>query len=135
MAIAMRYGSNDYIRSRGASGGGSGGGITMSLIWTNPNPTATFAAQTVSLDLSGYDAIGIIPLFSTSVQYPAFMQIYINTPSTVVLNTYASDSNRQGGRTVTISSNGLQFSAGNYNGSASNGNIIPYKIYGIKGIT
>ena len=134
MAVAMRYGSNEFTRSGGASGGGSGG-ITMSLLWTNPSPTSSFAAQTVPIDLSGYDAIGIIPLFSTSVQYPAFMQIYINTPSTVVLNTYASDSNRQGGRTVTISSNGLQFSAGNYNGSATNSNIIPYKVYGIKGIT
>lgn len=134
MAVAMRYGSNEYTRSGGASGGGSSG-LTMSLLWTNPSPTSSFSAQTVPLDLSSYDAIGIIPLFSTSVQYPAFMQTYINTASTVVLNTYASDSNRQGGRTVVISSTGLQFSAGTYNGSASNSNCIPYKIYGIKGIT
>lgn len=26
-------------------------------LWTNPNPTASFAAQTVALDLSGYDGV------------------------------------------------------------------------------
>ena len=30
---------------------------TFKLVWENPNPTAEFAAQTVSVDLSDYDAV------------------------------------------------------------------------------
>ena len=30
------------------------------LLWTNPNPTSSFSAQTISLDLSKYDAIAVV---------------------------------------------------------------------------
>ena len=30
------------------------------LLWTNPNPTSSFSAQTISLDLSKYDAVEIV---------------------------------------------------------------------------
>lgn len=33
------------------------GGAKIDLLWTNPSPTTSFAAQTVSLDLSDYDLI------------------------------------------------------------------------------
>ena len=33
---------------------GGGGGMDATLLWTNPAPTSTFAAQTVVLDLFGY---------------------------------------------------------------------------------
>ena len=29
------------------------------LLWTNPSPTSSFAAQTVTLDLSSYDDVEI----------------------------------------------------------------------------
>ena len=33
--------------------------LTMDLLWTNPSPTSTFAAQTVAIDLSEYTAVAI----------------------------------------------------------------------------
>ena len=30
------------------------------LLWTNPNPTSSFSAQTISLDLSKYDAVEVV---------------------------------------------------------------------------
>lgn len=33
--------------------------VTEDLLWTNPSPTSAFAAQTVALDLSGYDGVKI----------------------------------------------------------------------------
>lgn len=42
-----------------ASKGGGGGMGEPELLWTNPNPSATFAAQTISLNLSPYKAVGI----------------------------------------------------------------------------
>lgn len=134
MPIAMRYGSNDYTRSGGASGGG--GGITMSLLWTNPSPTSSFAAQTVSVDLSGYDAYGVLVLFGTSNPNIVPMQVLpCDSARDGVLSVVARSNNNNGGRLVTFSPTGLTFTACTYNGSSSNAYCIPYKIYGIKGIT
>lgn len=59
MPIAMRYGSGNY-------GGNRNIGIQMSLLWTNPNPSSSFSAQTVSLDLSRYDAVMVVHRYGTS---------------------------------------------------------------------
>lgn len=41
----------------GASTGGSNSGIEMVKLWENASPSSSFSAQTVALDLSGYDAV------------------------------------------------------------------------------
>lgn len=134
MAIAMRYGSNDYTRSGGASGGGGsgGGGITMSLIWTNPNPTATFAAQTVAVDLSGYDAVLIAFLGSGDVSRQ-MTQLCFFGGNVLVGSIEASSGVRT--RKATVSSSDIVFGGGYNDGSSANGVCIPLYIYGIKGIT
>lgn len=38
----------------------SRGGIKMDLLWSNPNPTSSFSAQTIQLDLTAYKAVGIV---------------------------------------------------------------------------
>ena len=108
-------------------------------LWTNPNPTASFAAQDVSLS-TGYDFIAIFfssdtasghnsrikqALFPTSVASPGF---YID---------FANGSDKYiGSRVGTyIASTGvLTFAPGYYNGSTNNGWCIPQCIYGIKGV-
>lgn len=52
--------------SGGSSGGGAIGGTT--LLWTNPSPTATFAAQSISIDMSSYKA-AIIEFNYTDTSY------------------------------------------------------------------
>ena len=138
MAIAMRYGSGDYSRSGGASGGGSGG-ITMTLLWTNPSPTASFAAQTISLDLSEYDAvvIGVHNFASSDNQYGLIYQFCIKAVSGVdnMLQIVSASNNRNGLRRANVVDTGVWFSACTYNGGTNNGYCIPYQIIGIKGIT
>lgn len=57
MGVAMRF-------------GGVGGEVSQrfSLLWTNPSPTSNFAAQTVPLDLAGYDLVYISFNYNTSDQ-------------------------------------------------------------------
>ena len=74
MPIAMRYGSNNNP-SQGATyinGGGGGGGVSISLLWTNSAPTSTFAAQTVTVDLSGYTAVLIKTLNDRTSNTPQY---------------------------------------------------------------
>ena len=49
MAIAMQYGDSGVNTQRT--------GMTIKLLWTNSDPSADFAAQTISLDLSNYNAV------------------------------------------------------------------------------
>ena len=116
--------------------------IKHKLIWTNPN-TSAFAAQTINIDVSPYDAIYIDFLPSTddgSVQRAVPNQI-IGKGGTVYIS-YSTT--KSGGfpwvttRSITVSDNSIVFSdctqqqnnGSNY--SNVNYRIVPYKIYGIK---
>ena len=116
--------------------------IKHKLIWTNPN-TSAFAAQTINIDVSPYDAIYIDFLPSTddgSVQRSVPNQI-IGKGGTVYIS-YSTT--KFGGfpwvttRSITVSDNSIVFSdctqqqnnGSNY--SNVNYRIVPYKIYGIK---
>lgn len=138
MAIAMRYGSNEYTRSGGASGGGgSGGGITMTPLWNNPSPTAAFAAQTVSLDLSGYDAVIILCVTdrTTSPLRHFMSNIMLVDGNNWSLWGVGGASTYTYNRMVDVLTTGLTFSTGYRNGSASTDRCVPITIYGIRGIT
>lgn len=137
MAVAMRYGSNEYTRSGGASGGGSGGGITMSLLWTNPSPTSQFVAQTVSLDLSGYNAVIIEFVCQLSDPRLATSMVFI-TGSNSLIEACGGVSGSWGiryVREVVPSSTGLVFGNGRSNTSSGANYAVPQRIFGIKGIT
>lgn len=137
MPIAMQYGSGNYTAQNmpQSGGGGSSGGIEMTLLWTNPNPTSTFAAQTVALDLSDYDAVGINLKWHKGVENFIPMMILPKGAERWQLFQAATDVNRTGGRFATFVSSGIAFTNATYNGSSTNDYAIPYKIYGIKGIT
>ena len=104
----------------------------LELLWTNASPSSTFAAQTVSLDLSGYDAVlltagynadyntVLAPVFLTFGEKGQFMLIGTN--------------GKVGSRDVTATATGIQFAGGYYNASTDNRFAVPLKIYGIKGV-
>lgn len=115
------------------------GGSSKTLLWTNPSPTATFAAQTVVLnqDSSSFDAFLIIGRYS---------QNETSYHSNIVLNdgqiqslfaargvSYAQTTIVQ--RDVTISGTSAVFTKGQYILSSSYGQgnqyFIPLYIYGI----
>ena len=114
---------------------------TRTLLWTNASPTSAFAAQTISLDLSGYDAVEIVSRFTTSnigqtvekceVGSRVFVEKFYNATST---SAHATIMHRQ----IDVSSDGVTFANAktkvvDENTSTTNNSVlIPYKIYGIK---
>lgn len=124
MATAFQYGSGSSSKSKG---------MTMTLIWTNTDPTSSFAAQTVSVDWAGYDAVFIRTMFSTSTQTVQPMSFHICDKNiTAFIPITARTSNQNGGRLFTFDDTGIIFQGGYYNGSATNNYAIPYQIYGVK---
>ncbi|MBQ5900532.1 MAG: hypothetical protein IIW86_01595 [Clostridia bacterium] len=110
-----------------------GGGMTMTLLWTNPSPTVAFAAQTVSLDLSSYEAVMV--KFFTVTDTPRYFThiMFIDGNSWAVSAIGGSASNRYN-RLVTVSTTGLVFTNGYMNGTSGTKNAVPTEIYGIKGM-
>lgn len=100
----------------------------IKLLWTNPNPTKAFAAQTVSVNgLSSYDEYEVVYKFYSTLAM-------LNThKSKVGYGTllYIHDSGNTYRRNVTASGNNLTISdvAGSRDDNAY---VIPYQIYGIK---
>ena len=136
--VSMRYGSKGGTTGGGTSEGGGGSTVTITELWTNPSPTASFSSQTVAVSLAGYDYIGIIAKFSTGNASVTSMQVY---PLSLLLNDSmagrihaAGGTGQSGVRTFTVSSDlsGVAFAAGTMGSGTANGYILPYKIYGIK---
>lgn len=110
--------------------------LNLDLLWTNPNPSSSFASQTIQLDLSEYEYIGIIYRRSSSSTYQT--PIYILGVGT---SWYWDD--QIGGylveRSIQTTSSTVVFGNSSRmttypNGSRTTDNQyqIPYKIYGIK---
>lgn len=99
------------------------------LLWTNASPSSDFAAQTIALDLSGYDAV-IIQIdqerVRTYICFVGYQYDFGVVPTGYTPSTF--------GRLATVSSSGIEFGAGYYNTGANNGVNKPTKIYGIKGV-
>lgn len=118
-------------------GGGSGGDIDPSdlepvLLWTNSSPTSSFAAQTISLNLSDYAGI-IIELNDAINVQEIYSRGYIKVGDS---NTNVACGIKHGNsdlvRIVTATSSGVTISDAYNNGSAANGYAIPARIYGVK---
>lgn len=109
----------------------------MDLLWKNPNPTAAFGAQDLSLDLTDYDFVVIFTSMSNDEQFTAISRVPKSGETDVwskVISTWNS------GTTVyvirreyKIYTNKIHFDAAISNdGSASSTHHIPFEIYGIK---
>lgn len=113
----------------------------MKLLWENPDPTAEFAAQTIALDLSGYDDLYVIYDWAVGNNYLYSQLVPIDDGRYCLSGAYPSGTASEGSasivRQVTFGNSGIVFSdAGmGYTGSGRttrNNMCIPLKIYGIK---
>ena len=105
------------------------------LLWTNPNPTSAFAAQTISLDLSKYDAIEVVADGWAGNKCYGSQVIYKN-------QLFAMSGGRKYffcWRECSFNDTGITFSLARYINaynvwkvSESTTDCIPIKIYGIK---
>lgn len=107
----------------------------IDLLWTNPNPTASFAAQNISLDLSKYRFIEV------EAQYVPITRARVGGEVSALQWVGGSSDPRYGAvsnaRRFQAFSSYVSF-ADNYmvytgiTATVSNASTIPLKIYGIK---
>lgn len=112
---------------------GSIDGVGIDLLWTNSSPTSAFGAQTVSLDLSSYQMVLVMARVSTD-----YSGIFSN------INTVGTTGWLAGGwgslnnvfhREYTVSTTGIYFYGGYYKTSYNTSYVVPYQIYGIRGVS
>lgn len=108
----------------------------IDLLWENASPMSAFAAQTVSLDLSGYKTVCIVTNNNYSGDPDGYTYLPVGS-SSIVTNMNKGGTYRLRRRACIVSSTGVTFedardTAGWDNNSQSNGTAIPQKIYGIK---
>lgn len=113
-------------------------GEYKTLLWTNPNPTSNFAAQTVLLDLSGCDAVDVVAVVSRTSGKMGTCRLYFGAPVSQSLVFLGDDATKHT-RDLTLYTDGITFQNGYYqymtSGSSKttdSGQAIPYKIYGVK---
>ena len=113
--------------------------LDWKLLWTNPNPSSAFAAQTISLPLTSYEEIRII--FSVNASSASAAHAVYDFPKNAGINRLMFQS-AWGGKFVQrltvasgITDSGIQFSFGEIaNSYASaytqdNNYFVPFKIY------
>lgn len=108
------------------------------LLWTNLNPSASFAPQTISLDLSGYDEVRVDMQQWGNDPYAYIIPIGKEVTAIKLSEVLSSASVYIQARKVSVASNGVTFGSGGYryidlsSFTTDNSRVIPYKIYGIK---
>lgn len=126
MSVSMRYGSSGYT---------SQVGLRLDLLWTNDDPSSNFAAQSVTIDLSGYTHYMVVPIFSKGNQNtsPAVISAVVDG-EVLGLVVGSGTVNNVGSRTCYYDSSVpcITFAGANYGGGANNAYCIPMYIYGIR---
>ena len=127
MTVSMRYGSD------GNAGGRGGNSSILTLLWSNPSPTSSFAAQTININLNAYSWFAVRVRFSSTT--PREMPLFFFPVDEIgkYIYTVAGDTNRVGTRSITydMENMALAISGGYYNGAANNSSVIPLEIYGV----
>lgn len=100
-------------------------------LWANPNPTSSFAAQTVSLDLSEWKWIAI-PAVPESGSNEGVCFLRVGKEGRMLVTNVASN-NYIYKRNADVTSTGVTFSTGYRNTSGTTGGqyCIPLAIYGV----
>lgn len=111
------------------------------LLWVNANPNSTFAAQTISLDLSEFEAVEIEYNFNDVGVITNHVIGKKNENSVTLGITDYSTYKSYNFRKCNISDTGVTFEGGLYTMNnnpssvlSTNDSIIPTKIYGVKGV-
>ena len=110
------------------------GALGAELLWTNPSPLSSFAAQTVSLDLSEHFAVIVTATATGSSAQPGdkCTRLILVGGADCLVSYGGTNGNVATIRSVSVSAAGVTFSGANYNGNTNNGRVIPYRIYGVK---
>ena len=123
----------DKVNSTWAQVPGGGGGGSWTSLWTNSAPSSDFSAQTVPLDLSGWNLIAILGKTSTSGTAYNITFIMPNGDTFIMTVGNATSTQYFYKRTVSADANGVTFSTGyrNTTGTSGASYCIPVAIYGL----
>lgn len=126
MPVAMKYGAGGGV-------GGRSGSSFLTLLWTNPNPTSSFAAQTISINLNAYSWFAVHAKFSNASPSDLPLAIFPVDDNDKRIQSAAGGNNRVGSRTFHYDTENktMTFDAANYNSAANNNSVIPLAIYGV----
>ena len=116
--------------------------IEIKKVWTNASPTSQFKGQTIKASLKGYEFVLIEHAFSISIAYYTVTLCPVSMNATLKQLSGAQSANTAYmSRDITVSLNGVSFSAGQYKtiassnaGGTDNAFVIPVNIYGMKGV-
>lgn len=128
----MQFGKPGGVVQNADGGSGSGGAFT--LLWENPNPGSSFAAQPISVDLTDYDLFAVIVRFSTGSDLDLPMEFFDKTSRQKTLTITSATSNRNGERYISYNAETkvITFGGASYNSSSNNNYVLPQKIFGVK---
>lgn len=103
-------------------------------LWTNPNPSSSFSAQTINLNLTDYKFIEIYYIRYSEENIFCNRVPFENTEIYTQLNycDYDSGSVRAWIRNVRLRTTDIYFNTASINGSVDNNALVPYKIIGYK---
>lgn len=104
---------------------------TWKLLWTNASPTSAFEAQTVALDLIGYDAVLISAGAANDQPFGANFICFVG--SGIYMDIFVPDIVSKYNRAANVTSSGIVFGAGYYGTKVNNICVIPLAVHGIKG--
>lgn len=120
----------------------------VDLLWTNSKPAASFAPQTIKLDLATYDAVDIIVRRADDQTYDTVHRIFVGSknrleaPMGGAMPTSGTGSGTtwSTNRSASVSKTGVTFGTGGYeylqsgsgNLHANNTYALPLKIYGVR---
>lgn len=106
---------------------------TSIKLWENASRTSSFAAQTISLDLSAFDEVLVYSCLEGS-RYNDYMVVSRCPVGETLLSHYQwADDGVALHRNATTRTNGIEFNNAYHGGGLDNASVIPYRIYGIKG--
>lgn len=120
--------------------------LSMVKLWENASYTSTFAAQTLSVpQLADYSHVGIIANWNSAAAPRQLSGMHI-FKLTDILSDSGSEAHcgylsmvinggRASRKVYYDGSAGLQFATGNNNGTDTAAAMVPYALYGIKGVT
>ena len=110
------------------------GGVQMKL-WANASRTSTFAPQTLSLDLSGYDEVLIYSCLEASKNNDYMVVSRCPIGERALAHFTWADDGVSLHRFAKTSKTGIEFFDAYHGGGIDNASMMPYLIYGIKGVS
>ena len=122
----------DKANSAWAQVPGGGGGGSWTSLWTNSAPSSDFSAQTIPLDLSGWNLIAVLAKTTTSGNTTSVFLAAVGTGSILSVPNLGSTQYFYK-RTMDVQTTGVTFSTGYRNTSGTSGAsyCIPTAIYGL----